>query len=277
MENQDNYLLIDTTGRARFLQDQRVQDRCLDHWPPGWVRLAVMDGIGGHGWGRQVTEAVAEGLCQIPPASNAEALGTALDDLHLSLRARFQDRGTDPGCTLTLLDIPPQGPAQLFHVGDSRLYEIGPDIARCLTIDQVPATGFAMRGQMDADEWEERVHVQSQRWISQAFVMGSSLLGDRLQPELVALNAENLPPFLTPLADRRSLELRPNCLYLLASDGFWPQAEPQYFIRSWPALLARPERSIHPLLDDLFVELIVGWHEDQHLDNATAVAIRVRG
>ena len=60
-ENQDNLLVIDASGRAVFLRDQTGQSATIANWPQGHVRLAVMDGMGGHGHGREAAHAVHDG------------------------------------------------------------------------------------------------------------------------------------------------------------------------------------------------------------------------
>ena len=111
-ENQDNLLVVDATGRAVFLRDQTGQSSTLPNWPQGHVRLAVMDGMGGHGHGREAAEAVADGLLRVPACGTLEELGAHLDRLHDELQQRFRQPGdTDsfrrPGTTLTLVEIAP--------------------------------------------------------------------------------------------------------------------------------------------------------------------------
>jgi PPM family protein phosphatase len=282
-ENEDNYLLIDAQGQACHLLGQQERASRAAEWPAGWVRVAVMDGMGGHGRGREAAEAIAAGLLAIPPAPDAAELGRRLDGLHRELRARLHRPGHTPGATLTLLDIPPfdeRGTvkAQLFHVGDSRLYRIEPAGCEPLTIDQVPATALAMGGQIDEAQWRREVHEQNRFLLSQGFILGNSLEnGNELRPGLHPLDDAKLPPFLQGLGDRRAIELRPGDLLLLGSDGLWAQNDPAAFIRTWPGLLRKPGKPVQSLLDDLFVELVLGCTETQHLDNATGVLVRIGG
>src|SRR6059058_1337293 len=116
-ENQDNLLLIDEDGNAAWLQDQAVQRRRLDGWRPGYARLAVLDGMGGHGHGREAAEAVAEGLLALPPCDTAGELTRRLDALHADLQRHFAgSSGPRPGTTLTLLELRADAPALLYHV-----------------------------------------------------------------------------------------------------------------------------------------------------------------
>src|SRR5205823_2772845 len=77
-ENQDNLLLIDRDGHAVWLQDQAVQRRHLPGWRSGHARLAVLDGMGGHGHGREAAEAVVAGLLALPPCTTGAELARRL-------------------------------------------------------------------------------------------------------------------------------------------------------------------------------------------------------
>ena len=92
-ENQDNLLVIDASGHAVFLRDQTGQSATIANWPQGHVRLAVMDGMGGHGHGREAAEAVADGLLRVPACGTVEQLGEHLDRLHDELQHRFRQPG----------------------------------------------------------------------------------------------------------------------------------------------------------------------------------------
>ncbi|MFL6656978.1 MAG: PP2C family protein-serine/threonine phosphatase, partial [Massilia sp.] len=126
-ENQDNFLLIDHHGLAQYLNGQQLQQRQVQNWPVGHARVAVLDGMGGHGRGREAAEAVVTGLLAMPACTSLAQLSEQLDSLHSYLQTHFSagvapDRR--PGTTLTLLELRPGQPPLLFHVGDSRLYEI---------------------------------------------------------------------------------------------------------------------------------------------------------
>jgi len=277
-ENQDNLLIIDAEGSAILLHDQTPQTTKVPGWPSGHVRLAVLDGMGGHGHGRQAAEAVATGLLQIPACHSLEELSTHLDQLHQKLQARFSrpddhDTFRRPGTTLTLLEIAPGRAPMLYHVGDSRLYEITPQAATPLTVDHVPATAFAMHGLLGEDEWRQQVHGEHRAQISQAYILGNAFANPQMLDDgLLPLDAGNLPPFLHQLADRRTLTLRPGASYLLATDGFWSCARPQPWISRWPALLAQP--SAGQALDALFRDYAENPPPQLHIDNLSAIVLR---
>ncbi len=281
-ENQDNYLIINESGHARWLHDEREVTTVIPHWSAGYIRLAVMDGVGGHQSGRQATEKTAAGLLEIPPVQHVRELGFQLEALHRRLHQEMHRGKERPGCTLTILDIPPQGPALLFHAGDSRLYEVREEGTRCLTVDHVPATKFAMWGALNGIDWQRQVHEQPANRVSQAFVLGNTfkdqqLYGSTLDAELYELHDGNLPPFLKGMGDRRTLELSDQAVYLLASDGLWCLAKPQLFICRWSEILVR-DQPLDASLAELFAELaeMTRLEPGQHGDNCTAIVLRKR-
>ena len=280
-ENQDNYLVVDGQGQAVFLWNEQETRRHLLDWPDGHQRIAVLDGMGGHSHGREAAEKTVEGLLDLPATADLEQLSSHLDALHQRLYGEFHDRGLESGCTLILLEIPCEGPALLFHVGDSRAYAIDAHQVHCLTVDHVPATHLAIIGLLDGAQWVQQVHVQTNSQISQAFILGSTLgapgrYAEAIEAELYELHDGNLPLFLQGLSDRRPLLLEPGWIYLFASDGLWHLVNPQAFIQRWPALLAHPQRPLEELLDELLAELATAIHEQhsQPDDNCTVILAR---
>jgi serine/threonine protein phosphatase PrpC len=275
-ENQDNYLLIDLDGHASFLQGEQPRHRRVPGWTAGHARVAVLDGMGGHAHGREAAEATVEELMTVPPCRSASELSLYLDALHTRLQHRFAQGGSPlrPGTTLTLLELPPAGPALLYHVGDSRLYEITPDTAHVLTVDHVPATVFAMAGLLDERDWWQQVHAEHRPQIAQAFILGNAfdnpvMLADPLRE----LTAANLPPWLRHLPDRRAVALHPGATYLLATDGFWSCADPSVWVAAWPRLLAHCA-SAADVVDTLFREMETNPPPGLQADNLTALVLR---
>ncbi|MDX1654317.1 MAG: protein phosphatase, partial [Candidatus Competibacteraceae bacterium] len=72
------------------------------------------------------------------------------------------------------------------------------------------------------------------------------------------------------------LELQPQRVYLLASDGLWRLEDPLDFIHQWPRLLLQP-RPLEESLAELFAELERRTLAEPYPmgDNCTAVALRV--
>lgn len=282
-ENQDNVLLIDATGHAVLLHGQAPMRAQVAGWPAGHVRLAVLDGMGGHGNGRQAAEAVATALLDVPACRTLHELSSRLDALHASLQARFRQPGDAdtfrrPGTTLTLLEIAPGQAPLLYHVGDSRLYEVTANAALPLTIDHVPATGYAMHGMLGAREWWQQVHGEHRSQIAQAFILGNAFANPQvLDDGLRALNPTTLPPFLHQMADRRALALRPGALYLLATDGLWACREPLPWLARWPRLLSDAAAPVSEALDSLFQTWTSNPPPQLYIDNMTAIAIRFSG
>lgn len=277
-ENQDNYLIIDAAGEARFLSQQQVTAWRVPHWPPGHVRLAVLDGMGGHGYGREAAEAVVAGLLETPACTELDQLCRALDSLHLRLQSQLGDSvapSQRPGTTLTLLEIPAGKPALLYHVGDSRLYQLRPGQAPMpLTVDHVPATVYAMEESLDDMDWWQQVHGEHRSQIAQAFILGNAFgHTGQLEDPLFALTNANLPSFLAHLPDRRELALDADSVYLLATDGFWACPSPQLWLGRWPALMCRQETA-GQMCQALFGALADKPPPQLHPDNLTAIVIR---
>ena len=279
LENQDNLLLIDAHGQAIHLHNEELSHCRVANWPAGHVRLAVLDGMGGHGQGRQVADAVAACLLTLPACHMIDQLCTRIDHLHAELQPHFahpEDRDSfrRPGTTLTLVEIPSGQSPMLYHVGDSRLYEITPTIARPLTIDHVPATAFALHGLLDEASWRQQVHREHRSQLTQAFVLGNAFTDPlQLDDALYPLHSDQLPPYLRHLPDRRTLVLRDDALYLLATDGLWACARPDQWSARWPALLADAPTA-GAALARLFDEFRQHPPSGQQLDNLTAIVFR---
>lgn len=275
-ENQDNYLTIDAEGTARYLVDQQPCSRQVTGWPRGHARVAVLDGMGGHGHGREAAEAVVAGLLSLPACTTLAPLEAALDALHAELQQAFAfEGGRRPGTTLTLLEVPAGQDALLYHVGDSRLYAVSGSTIVPLTIDHVPATSFAMAGTLAEADWWEQVHGEHRPQISQAFMLGNAFDNPaRLADGLFALTPARLPSWLGQLADRRVLALQPQVTYVLATDGFWSCPQALAWMARWPALV-RGRADAQAVVAALFDELERQPPPGLHPDNATAVVLRL--
>ncbi|MCB1733634.1 MAG: protein phosphatase [Gammaproteobacteria bacterium] len=278
-ENQDNYLVIDADGSAAYLRDESPVRGRISGWPTGHRRFAVLDGVGGHDHGRMAAERTVEGLLDIPAVRDLRALSEQLEALHDRLHAEFAGIGGNAGCTLTLVEIPEKGPAMLFHTGDSRLYRIDANTAVCLTVDHVPATQWAMSGEIDSPAWQRHVHERRSSAISQAFILGHVFLRSERSgpsPKLLELNDSNLPAFLQGKGDRRYLDLTPGVMYLLASDGLWHVPEPKAFSERWPALVAEADGDMNTAVDTLLAALtdLVARQQLASGDNTTLLAFR---
>jgi len=276
-ENQDNFVVIDFDGRACMLRDQQPQHITLAQWPVGHGRLAVLDGMGGHGHGREAAEAVAAALLDLPPCDSLEELSTRLDAVHADLQARFATGASGaarPGTTLTLLELRPGAAPLLYHVGDSRLYRLVRDAATPLTVDHVPATVAALTRRIDENGWRAQVYGRHAPQIAQAFILGNAFADPaRLSDPLFALTASNLPPWLAHLPDRRVVPLDPDAAYLLATDGFWSCAEPELVTGQWPSLF-KDCVDASGLIERLFTALAKTPLPGFQPDNLTALVLR---
>jgi serine/threonine protein phosphatase PrpC len=169
--------------------------------------------------------------------------------------------------------VPGRAPL-LYHVGDSRLYEVTPERVTPLTVDHVPATAFAMGGYLQEQEWWQQVHGEHRPQVSQAFILGNAFADPaRLNDPLFELTALNLPPWLSRLPDRRALALRPGASYLLATDGLWSCSDPYGWVRFWPQLLANGA-SAAAMLDALLRAFDAHPAAFFYPDNVTAILLR---
>jgi len=278
-ENQDNYLVVDGHGRAVFLKNEKACDAQIKDWPPGHVRLAIMDGVSGMGQGREAAECVVDGLLATPACCELAQLDTVLDALHHQIRERFAHLTKTPGCTLVLLEWPANSEPMLAHVGDSRLYEVNAERTQVLTVDHCPATAYAMRNTLNEEEWWQQVHGEDRSMLAQALGIGNTLSSPLtpVEPELRNLRADDLPEFLRAWPDRRVLKLEPDCIYLLATDGLWSFADPQSFVQRWSEILLPPTgQALDHALDSLFCEHVLASREEQSVDNTTVIAFRLK-
>ncbi|MCC5810370.1 MAG: hypothetical protein JJU06_08350 [Ectothiorhodospiraceae bacterium] len=277
LENQDNLVLVDAVGDALWLENQLPMRQAHTGWPAGRMRLAVLDGMGGHADGRQVAEAAARSIAMQPPYASQQQMVAELDALHTRLQTRFSARLRPPGCTLTLLELSGQGEAWLYHVGDSRLYEWRrQDAVACLTVDHVPATRAAIVDILGEPDWRQLVHGRLDSTISQAFVLGNALTssGGELRPALAHLDRSLLPAFLEGMDDCRPISLRRGSSYLLATDGLWHVPAPAILVNdTWPSALADADTA-EAALEALLMALCQASRPGLS-DNTTAMLLQV--
>lgn len=277
-ENQDNVVLVDAAGEAVVLRDGQPRRHRLDGWRPGHARLAVLDGMGGHGHGREAAEAVAAGLLTLPPCDAPDELARRLDLLHAELQHRFAGgSGPRPGTTLTLLELRAGNVPLLYHVGDSRLYEVTRERVAPLTVDHVPATAFAMGGLLGEAEWWQQVHGEHRPQLSQAFILGNAFSSTmQLHDSLFELSPRNLPDWLSHLPDRRAVALRPGASYLLATDGLWSCSDPFGWVGQWPRLLCGVDNAVDAAarLDRMLAAYDAHPAAFFHPDNVSAILLR---
>lgn len=278
VKNEDSFVQIAPDGEARWLDDGQEKKYQHPSWPNGHMRLAVLDGLGGHGRGGEVSAWVAARLVAIPAFITQDAMWSTLDDLHHQARTAFAVTGPGkraPGTTLLVLEIPVSGPAWMYHVGDSRLWLSGNDGLALLTIDHCPSTVRALRGELNFLDWQNEVLHRYHRPISQAFGLGGALSGDEeFSHDLVPIDMSRLPAPLSGMPDRRSIHLASGSIVLLATDGLWCFEYPMKFLR-----VLDDSYWVHPESMEDFAETLLREHSrcseyNRLSDNTTFILYR---
>jgi serine/threonine protein phosphatase PrpC len=240
-DNQDNFLVLGAGSNkrtARFLSEQTECVLEVPGWPAGWLRLAVMDGMGGHSHGRAISEAIARELMDVPPLRTLHSARDAVLALHTSLYDRFSNGGErNPGSTLLMADLAiPSGKGILVNVGDSRAIVIGDNSWRRTTHDHT-ALEFAYRDvEITQKEFEDQVDY-GPRPLAQAVGYGSmGLLRDpnghkpfRFSKGLRLDLPTDLPRGMAEHADIKPFRLKADEILLLATDGLWSNGAESVF------------------------------------------------
>lgn len=236
-ENQDNYLVINAkaaTGyaTARWLQDGKPHEAKRPKWPSRWTRLALLDGIGGHAKGREIAEAAAIQLRDLPPCTTIEKQRQAVLELHKHLQAIFTGGGghtRSPGATLIWAEIDNyHRTCNLLHIGDSRAWLCSDGHWLRLTWDHSPLEFSFRDGRINLKEYIVQLEYPEHR-IAQALGYGSWGIREDIDgnktfgftSELRIDTASSLPPQARDHVDMLTTKLIPGSMLLLASDGLW--------------------------------------------------------
>lgn len=234
-ENQDNYLTIaagrdGTAASAERLANGEPVREPRPGWPTALVRLAVLDGMGGHRLGREIAESAALGLRDLPPCRTPKDQRRALLALHRQLRKRFAANPADsPGTTVVWAEIDRRTRRCLLaSLGDSRAWLGAEGVWERLTHDHTLAEIGYREGRIDASAYLAECRLPGQRlaqalgygaWGAQRDGYGGEVFG--FSPEIRLDLADDLPPGLADHADLKVLTLPPGATLLLATDGFW--------------------------------------------------------
>jgi serine/threonine protein phosphatase PrpC len=223
--------------------------------------LAVADGMGGHEGGEIASREALQLLCSYLldarsgpagdpdatwPGAGATAAGRLLAAIEFANAqiyavnvAQHHADGTGMGTTLTGMWQPaPQGPAFIFHVGDSRLYCWRDGTMAQLTRDQT--------------------------LYQQALDLGAP---EPLPPRNLLLQA--LGPTGAVRPELMTRALAPGDVYLLCSDGLYGDSAPQ-------AIAEILARAGDDNLDACCAELVALARRDGGRDNITALLLRCR-
>ncbi len=243
-ENQDNHLIIkscDGNNVARYLRNQQPVEKPIDGWDDQYSRVAVLDGMGGHQYGREISEKAVAELLKMPPQTDIVSMRTHIQALHDTLYKDFPGSAKRPGTTLVMADINVRKrKGVMAHIGDSRAYLIQNDKICQLTCDH-QSNEFAWRdGEIEASEYRKRLETGNLR-IAQALGYGSFGIikeTDGYKPYRVDSRIrldlkEDLPKRLQAHADIFSIKLPFHAVLMLGTDGLW-SADPNYIWQAPP-------------------------------------------
>ncbi len=231
--NDDNFLVItpgEQGGTAEWLHNDKVTRTFLPDWPENFYRLAVADGVGGLGNGKEASHAAIHGLFSSVPATTAAEMKALVEQVHQQLHTKlYCEKGKTPGTTLLLADYCSAANRLLLaNVGDSRAYLVHKDQVERLTFDHTDFEFDYRAGELSKIEFEERFSQPANR-IAQAVGNGSRGLfynnkgfrsfqhDNRIRLDL----AEDLPAYLKNHADVKEFILPDDHVLMLATDGLW--------------------------------------------------------
>ncbi|KOR29592.1 hypothetical protein TI03_01960 [Achromatium sp. WMS1] len=235
-ENQDNYLIINANNTektvATWLKNGNPQQAVCSNWPTHLIRVVLMDGMGGHTKGREITEVAALKLSKIPPCITVNKQQQALLRLHHVLRNSFTGakQTRQPGTSILWAEIDlARCVGTLIHVGDSRAWLYNNHKWQQLTWDHT-ALEFDFRdGRIDETSYWQKLKKPQHR-IAQAFGYGSwgVMWQDKDGNDIMGLGSglrldteKTLPPYAQDHTDIFNFTLSPQTSLLLASDGLW--------------------------------------------------------
>jgi len=159
----DNEALVFETGAASHVGLVRAVNEDSHLLRPGIGLWAVSDGMGGHTAGRMASQMVVEGLDEIAPTSEADALLHAclvqLQTANARLREATAAMGiAQAGATVVVLMLNGERFVCVW-CGDSRVYRIRNGVIDQLTRDHSEVEELLRRGLISADEaktWPRR-------------------------------------------------------------------------------------------------------------------------
>jgi len=219
-ENQDNYLIIDQDGYFRSLKNEKIDIGIIPNWPQQCTRLAVADGMGGHQSGREVAESLIEHLKHLPFQADVESFKMNLEKIHQDLFDKYHQGKKSAGSTLVMADIDDKGNAVIACVGDSRIYQNNGNSWNLLSRDHT-ILEFQWRDE-EISSLDYNNHLQTDNHaLAQAMGFGSS--GIIPHPNGQKYRQHNPNIRIEVGLDIKRIQLTPNQILYLASDGLWNQ------------------------------------------------------
>lgn len=227
------------------------------HMPQGDVVFAMIcDGMGGLADGEIASGTLVRAFCQWADRRLSILCGNSMleqeiwrewlqvtDEWNERLQKYGERRGRKLGSTLTAILLTSQR-YYIFHVGDTRVYEIGNEVS-LLTKDQTVTVREVALGRLTAEQEkeDERKHILLQ-------CVGAS---KEVHPEWVCGKT------------------RTGGVYLLCSDGFWHMATKAELLELWEAGKKRDSDVLKGSLENIIEQN----KERMERDNMTAIAIAV--
>ena len=147
----------------------------------GPLLLVVADGMGGHAGGEVASRIAIETV--------TEAHAGSIEERIVEANARIAAAGKDDpavagmGTTVSMVEISPEGMAEIGHVGDSRVYLLRDGVLRQITLDHTLVAQWVADGRLT--EQEAAVHPQ-RSMLMRAVGHGRPLEVDVIEEPLVA-------------------------------------------------------------------------------------------
>lgn len=218
VENQDNYLTIDTQGEYQHLENQKITTGTIKNWQKDHIRLAVADGMGGHNNGRQAAEALIKHLKTLPFQDNCQQLKQQIIKIHQQLFKQYHQGTKTPGSTLVMADINKYGKATIINIGDSRAYIYHQQTWTQLSKDHTQQE-FAWRDAEISDKQYHKGLLQNSNQIVQAIGFGSSGIIPNSEGNKTYQHHSDLRIEIEK--DIFQYQLKQYDVLMLASDGIW--------------------------------------------------------